>query len=466
MKRTAYLQSAAILSFLSMLLACSTSNNDVGTVVHDGGGANGGSSATGGNSGSGGAGVVDAKDAPDQSACNQLAAAAQTQLQSYLDSTASLACQVDSDCSLLHLQSVNCFAACGLLVGAGNVSGVTTAASTVCDQYVGAGCPEIRLTCPASPSFCNHGKCAVTAPGSTGGVAGSSGGFGGTFSSGGTGGASQASTGGVGGVSDATTAPDAAVCDQLSAVALTQFQSYLDSQPTRACRSDSDCEVTSFSSLNCFLSCGFAMGKAEVAAASATAATVCDQYFAAGCPAMLPLLCPAGAVPSSACDHGWCGGLVPDAGTGGASSAGGTSGGGGNSGGGGGASGGGGTSGGGGASGSGGSSGRGGTSGAGGTTAIDGGDVLDSAASSSCTGCGADELCVGYYDGTCKELGAHCVKVSTATIDSVMVKHESCFMKPTGDEICGNTDGGVRWGCNYTPCPNQTLVTDVNCYGP
>jgi len=58
------------------------------------------------------------------------------------------------------------------------------------------------------------------------------------------------------------------------------------------------------------------------------------------------------------------------------------------------------------------------------------------------------------------------VKVSTATIDSVMVKHESCFMKPTGDEICGNTDGGVRWGCNYTPCPNQTLVTDVNCYGP
>jgi hypothetical protein len=58
---------------------------------------------------------------------------------------------------------------------------------------------------------------------------------------------------------------------------------------------------------------------------------------------MLPLFCPASAVPDNTCVHGRCGNSIPDAGAGGA---------------------------------------------------------LDSSVSSKCSVCGADELCVGFYDGT------------------------------------------------------------------
>jgi hypothetical protein len=236
--------------------------------------------------------VSDAKGAPDAAICDQLAAAAQTQVQSYLDSTSSMACQVDSDCSLLHLQSVNCFAACGLLVGTADVSAVTAAVSTSCDPYFGVGCPEIALSCPYFPAFCNHGKCDNTMSASSGGAGGSSnrtggaGGSGGVSSAGSTG---QVSTGGAGGASDATVAPDASVCDQLSAAAWTQFQSYLDSRPM-TCQSDSDCPIVGLVHL-CFPSCGFRVETADVSAVTAAAAAVCDQYFAAGCPAIV-LLCP------------------------------------------------------------------------------------------------------------------------------------------------------------------------------
>jgi hypothetical protein len=47
-----------------------------------------------------------------------------------------------------------------------------------------------------------------------------------------------------------------------------------------------------------------------------------------------------------------------------------------------------------------------------------------------------------------------------------LVTHESCFAKPASDEICGTRDGGAFWGCGQPACSNETLVSDVNCYGP
>jgi hypothetical protein len=255
----------------------------------------------------------------------------------------------------------------------------------------------LPLFCPASEtphSTCDSGRCAYAAgSGGSGGSGGVSGGAG---------------TGGAGGGSDATVSPDAYVCDQLSVAASTQFQSYLDSRP-KICQSDSDCTVTNFSTLDCFLSCGFLMETADVATVEAAAATVCDQYFAAGCPKPLPLLCPAGAVPDRTCVLGRCGNSIPDAGA---------------------------------------------------------DSAPDSSVSSKCSVCGADELCVGFYDGTCTAMGTNCVKVSAATRDSILVTHESCFAKPASDEICGTRDGGAFWGCGQPACSNETLVSDVNCYGP
>jgi hypothetical protein len=47
-----------------------------------------------------------------------------------------------------------------------------------------------------------------------------------------------------------------------------------------------------------------------------------------------------------------------------------------------------------------------------------------------------------------------------------MVNHERCFAKPIGNEICGTRDGLSFWGCGEPPCPNEPLVSDINCYGP
>ena len=113
----------------------------------------------------------------------------------------------------------------------------------------------------------------------------------------------------------------------------------------------------------------------------------------------------------------------------------------------------------------------GGASGAGGATGgvKDGGDStegghatvdgarLDVAASSACSACWADELCVAFYDGTCKPMSTACRKVSAQTRQSILVDHQSCFMKPTGDEICGNADGGMFRGCGAPPCLSEPL---------
>jgi hypothetical protein len=99
-------------------------------------------------------------DAPDAAVCSQLAAAARAQFESYLQSTSSLSCQVDSDCSDLSLKSWNCFAACGQLVRTADITTVTAATTSACDQYFGAGCPAITLPCPFPHAFCDHGTCA------------------------------------------------------------------------------------------------------------------------------------------------------------------------------------------------------------------------------------------------------------------------------------------------------------------
>lgn len=103
----------------------------------------------------------DAKVAPDAAVCDQLAAVARTQFESYLPSAASLTCQVDSDCTLLSTQSLNCVAACGRLLRAADVPAVTAAAAGVCDQYFGAGCPAIYPPCPGGYGNCENGGCVI-----------------------------------------------------------------------------------------------------------------------------------------------------------------------------------------------------------------------------------------------------------------------------------------------------------------
>jgi hypothetical protein len=85
---------------------------------------------------------------------------------------------------------------------------------------------------------------------------------------------------------------------------------------------------------------------------------------------------------------------------------------------------------------------------------------------SKCLACASNELCVAYYDGTCKPMQSTCREVSATTRQSILVDHQSCFAKPTGDEICGTQNGGHFWGCGAPPCPNEPLLSDVNCYGP
>jgi hypothetical protein len=161
---------AACLIGFSAVGGCSKSTGIRGTNT-------GGSTATGGTLGSGGevghggntgtGAAFDASVPLDASTCKELAQSASTQFQAYLDRTASLTCQAASDCTLLHLQSLNCFAACGLLVGQGSSASVTADAVQVCDPYVAAGCPEIRLTCPAAQTVCDRGRCAYAVPGIT-----------------------------------------------------------------------------------------------------------------------------------------------------------------------------------------------------------------------------------------------------------------------------------------------------------
>ncbi len=153
---------AACLVGIALLGGCSKALRS-GKPNTGGAASTGGAAGTGGASDSGGmvgaGGARDASADADSSTCDRLAGAARAQFQTYLDSTASLACQVDSDCTFLHLQSLNCIAPCGQLVGQVDTSAVTSAATHVCDQYFAAGCPEINLFCVAGRLVCDQGRC-------------------------------------------------------------------------------------------------------------------------------------------------------------------------------------------------------------------------------------------------------------------------------------------------------------------
>lgn len=233
---------------------------------------------------------------------------------------------------------------------------------------------------------------------------------------------------------DGSATPDAASCDQLAAAARAQYQSALGSTAPLACQLDSDCTFFYLPLAQyCFTTCGDAVAEADVSALEAATASICDPYRAAGCPAVpVPPCIPQMAV----CDRGQCAAGWPESPDDAAADS------------------------------SDGGNADGVVSGTDGASGSDGGASLDSGVLSKCSACGSSELCIGYYDGLCTPLGVHCVEVSAATREGILVKHERCFMRPIGDEICGNRDGGVFWGCGGPPCLSEPLVSDINCYGP
>jgi len=249
----------------------------------------------------------DARVAPDAAVCNQLTAAAWAQFDSYLQSTSSQACQVDSDCSLLWLQPSSCVGMCGLLIGTADVSAVTAAAIGACDQYFAAGCVPSVLLCPYLPAVCDHGTCAHGSPTGPLDAAADA-----AIDAGAPDGSPPIDASVMPDAPfdidlpvtlDATAAPDAAVCDQLAAVAQAQVESYLQSTYSLACQVDSDCSFLQPRSLSCFAACGnVVMRTADISAITAAAAGVCDQYFGAGCPEKI-LPCP---YSRAVCDHGTC----------------------------------------------------------------------------------------------------------------------------------------------------------------
>jgi hypothetical protein len=81
-------------------------------------------------------------------------------------------------------------------------------------------------------------------------------------------------------------------------------------------------------------------------------------------------------------------------------------------------------------------------------------------AASGC-GCGADEVCVVVFDGTCQMLGGtSCVK-KTASCQAAMC-NSGC------DLLCNPGDAGPpRFTCSAAPCPTSSQFPNaVLCYGP
>jgi hypothetical protein len=216
----------------------------------------------------------DAKPTPDAALCQQLASEARVQFDSYLQSTSSRTCAVDSDCSVLPLPSVQCFAGCGVSVSTTAADAVTVASTGACDQYHAAGCREDILLCLAVRPVCEHGMCTSGPPSPP-----------------------DAAT-------DApTSAPETPVCDQLAATAQAQAVSYLQSNYTLACQVDTDCSFLQERRFSCFAACGnVLMRTADVPAFTTAIAGVCDPYFGAGCPEKFPP-CP---YSRPICDQGTC----------------------------------------------------------------------------------------------------------------------------------------------------------------
>jgi hypothetical protein len=93
------------------------------------------------------------------------------------------------------------------------------------------------------------------------------------------------------------------------------------------------------------------------------------------------------------------------------------------------------------------------------------------ASGSACGGCAADEICVQYYDGTCKSMSATCRKVSATCQTMAKSDPQSCSQAANPScqyEICQSPeDGGpLLFMCGSPGCPNEVAGTDIGCYGP
>lgn len=104
----------------------------------------------------------DARDTPGGVLlCSQLLEAAQAQFQARLQSTAWLECSADSDCTVYRIQSVRCFAPCGVPLPESATSAAYVASEGVCTPFYAAVCGSTRtLTlCPTSRPACDRGTC-------------------------------------------------------------------------------------------------------------------------------------------------------------------------------------------------------------------------------------------------------------------------------------------------------------------
>jgi hypothetical protein len=82
-------------------------------------------------------------------------------------------------------------------------------------------------------------------------------------------------------------------------------------------------------------------------------------------------------------------------------------------------------------------------------------------AGTACAACGADELCVVSFDGTCHQLAARCAK-KTAGCQTAAC-NTAC-----NRDLCGVPDGGpIAFTCQSAACPGSNQFPGAMlCYGP
>jgi hypothetical protein len=221
--------------------------------------------------------------------CHGLQDEARAQLDGYLTAlkrTATLSCQVDSDCTLLSSPSLDCVVPCGQLLWTTDVPTLTAETANLCDDYFAAGCPKETPPCPGGYAICEQGGCMIGArrvPPDGG---------------------SDSQAVDVPPALDVNVAtPDAPICDQLAATAQAQATAYIQGNYSLACQVDSDCSFLQARASSCFAVCGnFVVRSADLPAVETATAGYCTDYFAAGCPERVPP-CP---YARPVCDRGTC----------------------------------------------------------------------------------------------------------------------------------------------------------------
>jgi hypothetical protein len=229
-------------------------------------------------------GASEVEKEPDALGCEGLASAAQAQFSASLQGMDWQACQVDSDCTVLHV--AGCWAVCGTAVATAAAGEVTAASVGVCDGFLAAHCQTVVL-CLAMRAACDHGAC-VMAP-----LLPPDGGVPDAPAEDAGGGAEVAGADGPSAVDvarlDAGAAVDGAGCDQLAAAAQVQVEAQLRAGYSLACQVDADCAFLQPRSLSCFAACGnVVVRSADVTAATDATAGACGDYFSAGCPEKYP----------------------------------------------------------------------------------------------------------------------------------------------------------------------------------